>query len=87
MNNTVSDVNGNFNLSNLKAGNYNLVITMIGYKPVIKDTTIKDQDIKLSLQLEQQATNLNAVTVIPDKFLRIDVPLRGIAFFLTGRIE
>ena len=67
MNSTVSNANGNFSLDNLKAGNYSIVITMIGYKPVIKDTTIKDRDIKLSLQLEQQATNLNAVTVIPDK--------------------
>jgi CarboxypepD_reg-like domain len=67
MNNSVSDVNGNFRLSNLKAGNYNLVITMIGYKTVVKDITILDQDIKLTLQLEQQVTNLNAVTVKPDK--------------------
>jgi CarboxypepD_reg-like domain len=67
MNITVSDVNGNFSLDNLKAGNYSIVITMIGYKPVVKDITIHDQDIKLTLQLEQQVTNLNAVTVKPDK--------------------
>ncbi len=67
MNSTITDVNGNFNLNNLKAGNYSIVITMVGHKPVIKDTTIKDRDIKLSLHLELQATNLNAVTVMPDK--------------------
>lgn len=67
MNNTVSDVNGNFSLSNLKAGNYNLVITMIGYKTVVKDVTIHDENIKLTFQLEQQVTYLNAVTVKPDK--------------------
>ncbi len=67
MKNTVSDVSGNFSLSNLKTGNYNLVITMIGYKTVVKDITIHDQDIKLTLQLEQQVTYLNAVTVKPDK--------------------
>ena len=67
MNNTVSDVSGNFSLTSLKAGNYSLVVTMIGYKTVVKDITIYDQDVKLTLQLEQQVTYLNAVTVKPDK--------------------
>jgi CarboxypepD_reg-like domain len=67
LNNTISDLNGNFSLSNLRSGNYNLVITMIGYKTMVKDVTIHDQDIKLTLQLEQQVTYLNAVTVKPDK--------------------
>jgi CarboxypepD_reg-like domain len=67
MNITASDGNGNFSLNNLKAGNYNLVVTMIGYKPVIKDVAILDRDIKLILQLETQPVNLEAVTVKPDK--------------------
>ena len=67
MNITVSDVKGNFSLENLKTGNYSIVITMIGYKPLVKDVSIHDQDLKLTFQLEQQATYLKAVTVKPDK--------------------
>jgi hypothetical protein len=67
MNSTTSDVNGNFSLNNLSGGNYSIVITMIGYKPFVKDITIYDQDIHLTLKLEQQATYLEAVTVRPDK--------------------
>jgi hypothetical protein len=67
MNITTSDASGNFSLNNLGAGNYSIVITMIGYKPVVKDITIYDQDIHLTLQLEQQATLLKAVIVKPDK--------------------
>jgi hypothetical protein len=67
MNITTSDVNGNFRLSDLSAGNYSIVITMVGYKPVVRNVTVYDQDIKLSLQLEQQATELKAVIVKPDR--------------------
>ena len=67
MNITTSDANGNFRLNNLSAGNYSMVITMIGYKTVVKDVTIHDQDIHLTLKLEQQATYLKAVVVKPDK--------------------
>jgi hypothetical protein len=67
MNITTSDVNGKFSLNNLGAGNYSIVVTMIGYKPVVKDITIYDQDIKLTMPLEQQTTDLKAVIVKPDK--------------------
>jgi hypothetical protein len=67
MNITTSDANGNFSLNNLSAGNYSIVITMIGYKAFVKDISIYDQDIHLTLKLEQQATYLKAVTVRPDR--------------------
>jgi hypothetical protein len=67
MNITITDEKGNFTLDKLKAGNYNLVITMIGYKPMAKEISIPGQDSKLSLQLTQQTTNLKEVTVKPDK--------------------
>ena len=67
MNITTTDTNGYFNLHNLSTGNYNLVITMIGHKPLIQDITVQDKDIELSLRLETQETYLKAVTVKPDK--------------------
>jgi hypothetical protein len=67
MNITTSDENGNFSLNNLSAGSYSIVITMIGYKPFVKDIAIYDQDVHLTLKLEQQSTYLKAVIVKPDK--------------------
>ncbi len=67
MNITATDVNGNFILDNLSAGHYSVVITMIGYKPIVRDVTINDHDLKLSLQLSLQTTNLKAVTIHPDR--------------------
>jgi len=70
MNITTSDSSGNFSLTNLSAGNYSIVVTMIGYRPFIEEITINDQDVHLTLKLEQQATELKAVTVRPDKSRR-----------------
>ena len=67
MNITASDVNGHFSLNNLSAGNYNLVITMIGHKPLVNDVTIIDKDVVLTFELEPQVINLRAVTITPDK--------------------
>lgn len=67
MNSTTSDTSGNFSLNSLVAGNYSIVVTMIGFKPIVKDIAIYHRDTSLLIQLKPQATILRAVTVIPDK--------------------
>ena len=62
-----SDGGGNFNLSVLKAGEYKLIVKMVGYKPLVKDVAIREQGMKLSLQLEPDVKSLRSVTVRPDK--------------------
>lgn len=67
MNITVSDTTGHFSLNNLSSGNYNLVVTMIGRKPLVKEFAVVDKDLILSFELEPQVINLKVVTIKPDK--------------------
>jgi CarboxypepD_reg-like domain len=67
MNITATDDKGNFKLDKLDVGRYSIVITMIGYKALVKDISIPDRVLILNLQLLQQTTILKEVTIKSDK--------------------
>jgi len=62
---TVSDNNGAFIL-NLKSGNYDLLVQLIGYKALNKNVVIADRAVKIDIILEESVTQLADVTIKPD---------------------
>ena len=62
---TVADNNGAYHLS-LKPGNYDILVQLIGYKPMNKNIIISDKAIKLDVILEESITQLSEVTIKPD---------------------
>ncbi|RDC54207.1 carboxypeptidase-like regulatory domain-containing protein [Pedobacter chinensis] len=62
---TVSDNDGAFIL-NLKSGNYDLLVQLIGYKALNKNVVITDRAVKIDLILEESVTQLADVTIKPD---------------------
>jgi hypothetical protein len=66
--NTVgSDTSGSFFLANVMPGDYKLVVKVIGYKPLLKNISLRDRTVQLILQLEPDVKYLKSVTVTPDK--------------------
>ena len=57
-----SDENGEFKIDNLPPGQYQLKVSFVGYKELIKDFKLT-KDIKLSLTLEPSAVLTNEVVV------------------------
>ncbi|WP_231491939.1 carboxypeptidase-like regulatory domain-containing protein [Pedobacter sp. Leaf170] len=62
---TVANNNGVYNLG-LKPGNYDLLFQVIGYKTVTKNIIVADKAIKLDVVLEEDAMQLDEVTIKPD---------------------
>ncbi len=61
---TTTDTKGFFVFKAVKAGNYNMVINYVGYKPlVLKNIPVDESAKPLSIQLGLEAKGLNAVTV------------------------
>ena len=63
---TACDTVGWFILAKVKPGDYKLIVKAVGFKALVKDVVLRDQDLQLSLQLEPDAKYLKAVTVKPD---------------------
>lgn len=59
---TVSDVNGDFQLNNLKEGDYTLKVTYIGYKDVSKDVKVT-ADMEVTFEMERQDYVADEITV------------------------
>ncbi|KQS42077.1 carboxypeptidase-like regulatory domain-containing protein [Pedobacter sp. Leaf194] len=62
---TVADNNGNFKL-NLKPGNYDILVQLIGYKALNQNIIISDKSLATNFTLQEDALQLNEVTVKPD---------------------
>ncbi|RZK13629.1 MAG: carboxypeptidase-like regulatory domain-containing protein, partial [Flavobacterium sp.] len=62
---TVTDNDGRYSL-NLKPGNYDILIQIIGYKAQNKNVIIADKQLQLNIVLEEDAVRLNEVTIKPD---------------------
>lgn len=62
---TVANNNGAYTLG-LKPGNYDILFQIIGYKTVAKNILIEDKAIKLDVVLEEDAMQLDEVTIKPD---------------------
>lgn len=65
-NGTASDDAGNFTLTNVKRGQYDLVVTSIGYVTYHQSVIISNDLNTGNLMLEQKNTELQTVTIKPD---------------------
>lgn len=63
---TQTDGSGKFVLNNVTAGNYQLIISMIGYDRITRSITIKDQDNYQEYVLKPSPVNLKDVVVSYD---------------------
>lgn len=60
----VSDINGNFNLSEVVFGTIKLEVRAIGYTPYTKSITIeREEDLKLNFELSESQLGLNEVVI------------------------
>jgi hypothetical protein len=64
---TATDINGIFHLKNIKPGNYQVMIKLIGYEPFLKKIIISDQNLSLQVQLFPNPRRLNQVVIKPDQ--------------------
>ncbi|HEY0900225.1 MAG TPA: carboxypeptidase-like regulatory domain-containing protein [Sphingobacteriaceae bacterium] len=62
----VSDKSGNFTLAGLVPGTYELVVSLLGYKPFSQQVRIEKQDIHVKATLFFNAVSLKEVVVQPD---------------------
>ena len=59
-----SNKDGNYKIGNIPEGNYILVVSMIGYKPVMQNITVgKGTNIKRDFSLEYKAIEMKAIVV------------------------
>lgn len=66
-NGALSDDSGHFVLRNIQPGNYNLIVSVVGYSLYSIPVTVENHDLKLSdILVSQQATALREVTVRSD---------------------
>ena len=66
---TVTDIDGRFELKDLKEGNQKLVISYIFYRTAEIDVEVKAENPELNIGLELDGQQLNEVTVIGRKNL------------------
>jgi iron complex outermembrane receptor protein len=66
--NTIADNTGSFQLKNIKAGSYKLLITLIGYKDVEQEIAVEDGKVsRVSIQLQLSDKELSEVVVLGNK--------------------
>jgi len=63
---TAADNNGNFKITNLKPGNYDLLVQMVGYLPYSKNVVISDKSVEVVLILKENTVQLNEVVIRAD---------------------
>ena len=66
---TITDIDGRFELKDLKVGNQKLVISYIFYRTAEIDVEVKAENPELNIGLELDGQQLNEVTVIGRKNL------------------
>lgn len=64
---TLSDNEGVFHFSHLAAGKYMMEISAIGYATINREIDTKNTSSTLTIQLQDAATQLDAVTVSAEK--------------------
>ena len=65
---TTTNNEGKFILPNLAAGNYDILVQMIGYLPYAKNITIGDKSMFIDVVLIENVTMLNEVVIKPDPY-------------------
>ena len=63
---TVTDNNGKFVLPNLKPGNYNILVEMMGYLPFTKNVILSDKSATVTLVLAENTITLKEVVIQAD---------------------
>lgn len=62
---TVSDSAGNFELRGIPSGNFELIISSVGFSTVVYPFTSDKLPLKLNVQMEPKVEELNSITVEP----------------------
>lgn len=60
---TTSNSTGEFSISNVTSGNYQISVMLLGYKSIIKNIEVKNDDLVLNFILESDLLNLQTVVV------------------------
>ncbi len=63
---TVTNSDGKFALTNLKPGNYNVLVEMMGFLPFTKNVILSDKAVNLTLVLEENTIQLREVVIQAD---------------------
>jgi outer membrane receptor protein involved in Fe transport len=66
----ITQENGNFNIKNLALKSYKIEIQFIGYKKIIKNITLSEEDKNINLNnilLEEDAVELNTVEIVKER--------------------
>ncbi|MBB2149300.1 carboxypeptidase-like regulatory domain-containing protein [Pedobacter gandavensis] len=63
---TVSNNDGQFTLTNIKPGNYDVLIEMMGYLPFSKNVIISDKSVKIDVLLKENTIQLREVVIKSD---------------------
>jgi hypothetical protein len=58
---------GRFILGNIKEGQYQLVISMIGYDPAVREITVERNIDTIRVRLQTRAVSLKPVIILPEK--------------------
>jgi len=60
---TITSTDGSFTLSNLRPGQYTLVVTTLGYNDHVQTVLVNDEPIKLNIELEPKVIQLREVVI------------------------
>ncbi|RZK74051.1 MAG: carboxypeptidase-like regulatory domain-containing protein [Pedobacter sp.] len=63
---TVADNDGKFTISNLKSGNYDVLVQVIGFLPQNKNVLLTDKNVSIEIVLQENVTQLNEVVIKAD---------------------
>src|SRR3954471_5540756 len=63
---TVTNNEGKFMLPKLPAGNYDILVQMIGYLPYSKNIVVSDKSVYMEVLLKENTTMLNEVVIKVD---------------------
>nr|WP_084406861.1 carboxypeptidase-like regulatory domain-containing protein [Pedobacter panaciterrae] len=63
---TVADNEGKFVIKNLKEGNYNVLVQMIGYLPANQNVTIINKSADIEIILQENVKQLKEVVIVSD---------------------
>jgi len=82
---TITDLDGNFVLENVQAGDYNLVISYVSYEQMIQRTTVKKgETLELNIDLKPVQVELGEVKVIATR--RTDTEMSMISSIRSGNV-
>ncbi|HEY9124711.1 MAG TPA: TonB-dependent receptor, partial [Bacteroidales bacterium] len=76
---SISDVDGSYKIANVAVGRYNIVVSLVGYEPVVIPEVLvtSGKEVVLDIPMKQQVTEMKEVTV--KAFSRKDKPLNTMA--------